>query len=115
MPKEYTQSVAEFIRKGGIISWGIVPTESSILSVQTPKKMASILSDYWGVISENTGLTLRQIAEQALIAPARCCLRDVATEPTGKCEISRAEEKIVEKAFAFLPEISQILRTEYHL
>jgi hypothetical protein len=115
MPKEYTQSVAEFIKKGGIISWGIVPTESSILSIQTPEKLASTLSNYWGVISENTGLTLRQIAEQALIAPARCCLRDIATETPGKCEISNAEEKIVERAFAFLPEISQILKAEYQL
>jgi hypothetical protein len=115
MPKEYTQSVAEFIKKGGIISWGIVPTESSILSVQTPEKMASLLSDYWGIISENTGLTLRQIAEQALIAPARCCLRDIATETTGKGGISNAEEKIVERAFAFLPEISQILKAKYQL
>jgi hypothetical protein len=115
MPKEYTQSVAGFIKKGGIISWGIVPTESSILSAQTPEKMASILSDYWGVISQHTGLTLRQIAEQALIAPARCCLKDIAAETPGKCEISYAEEKIVERAFSFLPEISQILKTEYQL
>src|SRR4030042_996141 len=33
MPKQYAWSVAEFIKKGGLISWGIVPTESSILSI----------------------------------------------------------------------------------
>ena len=115
MPKQYAWSVAEFIKKGGIISWGIVPTESSILSIQTSESLASILSNYWEVISENTGMSLRQIAEQALIAPARCCLRDIATETTGKCEISDVEERIVEKAFAFLPEISQILKEKYNL
>jgi hypothetical protein len=115
MPKEYARSVAEFIKKGGVISWGMVPTESSILSTQTPEKMASILSNYWEAISENTGLALRQIAEQALIAPARCCLRDIATETTGKCEIPYAEEKTVEKAFAFLPEISKILKEKFKL
>jgi len=115
MPKEYTQSVAEFIKKGGIISWGIVPTESSVLSTQTPEKLASTLSNYWEVISDNTGLALRQIAEQALIAPARCCLRDIATETTGKCQIPNVEEKIVEKAFSFLQEISQIMKEKYKL
>jgi hypothetical protein len=58
---------------------------------------------------------LRQIAEQALIAPARCCLRDIATETTGKCEITNVEEKIVEKAFVFLQEISHILKGKYEL
>lgn len=115
MPKQYTGSVAEFLKKGGVISWGIVPTESSILSGQAPERLASILSNYWEVISENTELSPRQIAEQALIAPARCCLRDNANETTGKCEISNAEEEIVEKAFGFLPEISHILKEKFEL
>jgi hypothetical protein len=112
MPKEYTSSVADFIKKGGIISWGIVPTESSALSTQTPESLASLLSSYWQVVSENTGLPLEQIAEQALVAPARCCLRDL-TAATEKCDASSAEEKIVEKAFAFLKAISQLLKEKY--
>jgi len=115
MPKEYAWSAAQFIEKGGVISWGIVSTDSSALSTQTPEKLSSILSDYWKVISDNTGLSLEEIAEQALIAPARCCLRDIASETTGKCEIPNVEEKIVEKAFAFLQEISQILQQRYGL
>jgi len=115
MPKEYAWSAAEFIKKGGVISWGIVPTESSVLSIQTPEKLASVLSNYWKVISDNTGLPSRQIAEQSLIAPARCCLVDVTIETAGKCEITNVEEKIVEKAFAFLSEISSILKGKYEL
>ncbi len=115
MPKEYAWSVAEFIKKGGVISWGIVPTESSVLSIQTPEKLASVLSNYWEVISENTALSLDQIAEQSLIAPARCCLVDVTMEASEKCGISNVEEQIVEKAFSFLPEISSILKGKYGL
>ncbi|MGD0916337.1 MAG: hypothetical protein ABSB22_07760 [Thermodesulfobacteriota bacterium] len=115
MPKEYARSVAEFIKKGGVISWGIVPTESSVLSVHTPGKLASILSDYWQGISDNTGLVLRQIAEQALIAPARCCLKDISAETSEKCEVSHVEERIVEKAFSCLLEVSQILKGRYKL
>jgi hypothetical protein len=118
MPKEYAGSVAEFIKKGGVISWGIVPTESSVLATQTPETLAAILSDYWDVVSGNTGLSLSQIARQALVAPARCCLSDIAQSSTtdkteGECQVSSSEEAIVEKAFAFLPELSQILRRKY--
>jgi hypothetical protein len=118
MPKEYAGSVAEFIKKGGIISWGIIPTESAALATQTPKTLATILSDYWGVISENTGLGLNQIAVQALVAPARCCLSDAGqvntvSETASECPVSSIEEGLVEKAFAFLPELSQILRDKY--
>jgi hypothetical protein len=118
MPREYAGSVAEFIRQGGIISWGVVPTESTILATQTPETLAAILSNYWEVIFESTGLSLNQIARQALVAPARCCLSDTsqitaASKKAGECQFSSSEEMIVEKAFAFLSELSQILRDRY--
>ncbi len=120
MPKEYASAVADFIKGGGIICWGIVPTESTLLSRETPEKLAGQLSGYWEVVSQNTGLPLRQIAEQALIAPARCCLTDVeqvnaANEITEKSCSSSIEERLVEKAFAFLPQVSLILRDKYSL
>jgi hypothetical protein len=118
MPKEYAGSVAEFTKKGGVISWGIVSTESTVRATQTPEGLAAVLSDYWEVISENTGLSLTQIAMQALVAPARCCLSDIGQSSTtdkneGKCQVYSSEEEVVEKAFAFLPELSQILRHKY--
>jgi hypothetical protein len=118
MPKEYAGSVAEFIKNGGVISWGIVPTESTILVTHTPETLAAILSDYWEVISESTDLPLNQIARQALVAPARCCLSDTSQVTTAgktvsECQFSSSEERIVEKAFAYLPELSQILRDKY--
>jgi hypothetical protein len=115
MPKEYTGSVAEFIKKGGIISWGIVPTEFKALEIQTPEKLASILTSYWEVITENTDISSEQIAEQALIAPARCCLVDITIETVERSKISNIEERIVEKAFSFLSELSQILKERYGL
>ena len=115
MPKEYTLCVADFIKKGGVISWGIVPTEFKTLEAQTPEKLASLLSGYWEVVSENTDLSLDQIAEQALIAPARCCLVELTIEAGERSKTVNIEEKIVEKAFSFLPELSQILKKRYGL
>jgi len=118
MPKEYAGSVAEFIKSGGVISWGIVPTESTALAAQTPEALAATLSSYWEVISENTGLSSSQIAKQALVAPARCCLSDLGQvnsvgKTASECQVSSIEEGLVERAFAFLPELSQILRDRY--
>jgi hypothetical protein len=118
MPREYAGNVAEFIKKGGIISWGIVPTESTVLAMQTPRTLAATLSSYWEVVSQNAGLSSNQIAMQALVAPARCCLSDIGQSSTadreqGKCQVSSSEEQIVEKAFAVLRELSQILRDKY--
>ncbi len=115
MPKEYTLSVAEFIKKGGIISWGIVPTEFKTLEAQTSEKLASLLSGYWEVVSENTDLSLDRIAEQALVAPARCCLVELAIEAAERSKTANIEEKIVEKAFSFVQEISHILKKRYGL
>ena len=115
MPKEYTLSVAEFVKKGGVISWGIVPTELRTLEAQTPEKLASLLSGYWEVVSENTDLSLAQIAEQSLIAPARCCLVELTIDPSDRSKVANIEEKIVEKAFSFLPEMSYILKRRYGL
>lgn len=118
MSKEYAGSVAEFIRKGGIISWGIVPAESRTLAAQTPERLAQTISDYWQVVSDNTGLALPQIASQALVAPARCCLSDIGQgtagdQNAGVCQAYSLEEGVVEKAFSLLPELSRILRHKY--
>jgi hypothetical protein len=124
MPKGYASSVAEFIKGGGIITWGIVPTDSASLSKETPETLARVLSGYWEVVSKNTGLGPGQIAEQALIAPARCCLKNIgqvgaADEAGGQkveaAHLSSIEERLVEKAFAYLELISSILREEYGL
>jgi len=124
MPKGYASAVADFLRGGGIISWGIVPTDSTSLSKEVPQTLARLLTGYWEVVSQNTGLTAKQIAEQALVAPARCCLKNIgqvgavdemARHTAEKDEVSSVEERIVEKAFSFLRELSQILRDKYDL
>lgn len=118
MPREYASAVAGFLRGGGVISWGIIPTESTILAKETPETLARRLIGYWEVVAQNTDLTEEQISEQSLVAPARCCLRDisqngdVALQIPEKGQSSPVEERIVERAFTFLPELSQILKEE---
>ena len=124
MPKGYADAVADFLRGGGIISWGIVPTDSESLSKETPETMAGLLSSYWEVVSQNTSLPAKRIAEQALIAPARCCLKNIgqvgASDDTTACETRGSpnltvEERLVEKAFACLGTLSEILKNKFGL
>ncbi len=112
MPREYASAVTEFLKSGRVISWGIVPTESAMLSKETPEKLAKRLMEYWEVVSLNTDISLKQIAEQALVAPARCCIKDM--EAKGQAHQSTSmEEKNVGKAFAFLGEVSGMLKDRY--
>jgi len=124
MPKGYANAAADFLKSGGIISWGIVPTDSESLTKETPETLARLLSSYWEVISQNTGLSAKQIAEQALIAPARCCLKnvgrvgasnDAAAYETKGSPNSTIEERLVERTFGYLGALSEILKNKFDL
>lgn len=124
MPGEYSSAAARFLRDGGIICWGIVPTDSTNLERETPESLGSRLAGYWESISQHTGLAPGQIAEQSLLAPARCCLKNtgqVGAAGEAACPITKKgagssiEESLVERAFGYLKEMSQILKDRYHL
>jgi hypothetical protein len=124
MPKGYAGAVAKYITDGGIISWGIVPTDSDNLSRHTPETLATLLLSYWKSVSDNTGISVKKIAEQALLAPARCCLKNVGCvgasddvrESKAKQTLdSTTEEQLVEGAFAYLRSLSRILRDRFAL
>jgi len=124
MPKGYADTTADFLRDGGIIAWGIVPTDSVNMSRETPETLAGLLTGYWEVVALNTGLPERQIAQQALIAPARCCLKNTgrvgASDDTTPIAADinadlTVEEQLVEQAFDYLGELSRILKGRYDL
>jgi hypothetical protein len=119
LPKGYAQSIADFLQSGGMISWGIVPTDSASLSKEDPASLTRRLLEYWGIIAANTHVSLKQVAQQALIAPARCCLKNCgavgavneSAKPGPTCAL-QPEETLVETAFAYLKEVSGRLREE---
>jgi hypothetical protein len=124
MPKGYAQAVADFIIGEGIISWGIVPTDSLTLDTETPENLEKRLLTYWEVIAENSRLPIKKIAEQALIAPARCCLKNIGqvgasdekkSSNTNGGHNLTLEERVVESAFKYLGIISKNLRERFNL
>ncbi len=122
MPAGYTEAVGNYLREGNIIAWGIVPTDSTNLGRETPETLAAKLIGYWEKVTKGTGMEGKQIAEQALIAPARCCLKNIGQVggvddgKSSSCQVPAAttiEETLVEKAFSYLPAISAILKDKY--
>ena len=123
MPKGYAAAIAQFLKGGGIISWGIVPTDGISQAKETAESLVKQLLNYWIVIASNSDVTTKQIAESALIAPARCCLKNIGQvggvnesihSQVNGC-VLEPEEKLVEAAFTYLKQVSRMLREEFNL
>jgi hypothetical protein len=95
-------SLREFINKGGIISWGIVPTYTEILEQESMDSLKDRLETFWEDLSRK-GVDQRKLLRQSLLAPATCNLMNVD------------KEKSVEKAFEVLRELSSRIREKYLL
>ena len=124
MPRGYAAAITSFLERGGVISWGIVPTDSDNLNRVTPETLVELLLDYWGVVSESTGIPIGKIAEGALLAPARCCLKNLgrvgASDDSVACDIKEGtgasvEEQLVDKAFQYLKSLSRTLKEKFGL
>ena len=121
MPSGYTEAVGAFLERGGIISWGIVPTDSDGQERETPQSLAEKLAGYWGVVAGETGLSPGRIAQQSLVAPARCMLKNVgnvgaAGEAEGqgdRTHLATTEEKLVETGFEYIRLLSRLLQERY--
>ena len=124
MPAEYAAAVGRFIGRGGIISWGLVPTDSVNQARETPELLEKRLEDTWRKVAECSDVPVLEIANNSLIAPARCCLKNVgrvgsvdeaATPMCSNDSAATDEERLVETAFEYLKAISGNLRRKYGL
>ena len=119
MPKSYAGSVAEFIRAGGIISWGIVPTDPALANQETPESLTERLLGYWQVVADEAGLPVPQVARQALLAPAKCCVKSLEFAAVnseiscGSNTESTTEEQSVASAYEKLKAVSAKLRGRF--
>jgi len=121
IPKGYAEDIARFLKSGGIISWGLVPTESATLGPETPETLYRRLVSYWELTADNADISVEEIARQALIAPAKCCIKNALSVEMGEgaqmvelsCPEPQLEESLVERAFTYLIKISAMLRDRF--
>jgi hypothetical protein len=90
------------VDKGGIISWGIVPTYTELLEQETIDSLIEKLQTFWEDLSRK-GVDPKRLLRQSLLAPATCNL------------LNPDKEKTVEKAFEVLKELSGKIRRKYGL
>lgn len=99
---KYTDQIRAFLNRGGILSWGIVPTLQEEYVQESIETLIGKLEEMWNYLDTH-GIPKEQVLSQAWLAPARCCLVNLDGNDT------------VEKAFGYLKEVSQRIRDKYNL
>jgi hypothetical protein len=95
-------SLREFLERGGVISWGIVPTYTELLERETVDSLLGLLETFWTALIAR-GVGRDTLLRQSLLAPATCNL------------MNPDKEKTVEQAFDMLRELSATVREKYGL
>lgn len=98
----YSKSIKRFLDRGGIIVWGVVPTNFEPFEAENINTLKARLTEVWDFLIDK-GIDREFLISRSLISPATCCL----VNPDG--------EKTVEKAFKIVTELSQRLRDKYGL
>ena len=98
----YAKSIKKFLENGGVIVWGIVPTNFEPFEAESHNSLICQLESIWSILDKN-GIDRDFLLSKSLISPATCCL----VNPDG--------EKTVEKAFQVVSQVSATLRDKFDL
>jgi hypothetical protein len=92
--------VKDFLERGNLISWGIVPTSFDEFMGEDVKGVAKRIEAMWDVLDKK-GLDRQLVVRQSLLAPATCNL------------VNPDKTATVERSFALLSEVSDYLKGKY--
>ena len=98
----YAKSINKFIEKGGVIGWGIVPTNFEPFNQENINSLEKKLNNVWDCLQKE-GIDMKLLLSKSILSPATCCL------------INPDKEKTVEKAFNVVRELSRQIREKYYL
>jgi len=98
----YAKSIKKFLDRGGILVWGVVPTNFEPFEKETITSLISRLQEIWSALDKK-GIDQDYLLSRNLLSPAACCL----VNPDG--------QKTVERAFAVARELSEMLRSNCRL
>jgi len=98
----YANSIKRFLDRGGVIVWGIVPTNFEPFTEENTSSLENRLEDIWQIL-DGKGIDLDFLLSRSLLSPATCCL------------VNSDKEKTVEKAFKMISSLSERLREKYKL
>ena len=93
----YPQAMKKHIERGGVLAWGIVPTNTEKIADQTVESLIGRFDSHVEKLAVATGLSNEIIIDQAIITPS--------------CGTGSLPVPVAEKVFSLLGETSKALRT----
>ncbi|MGC8720773.1 MAG: hypothetical protein ACP5TY_12305 [Thermodesulforhabdaceae bacterium] len=101
----YSSSIARFLDRGGVISWGIVPTNFEPFESENIDSLTQRFLELFNRVARalEPKIDKELLISRSLISPATCCL----VNPDGTVT--------VEKAFATVKQLSRRLREHFKL
>ena len=94
----YPESVAEFLNRGGLLAWGVVPTSIAVRE-QTVESLAKHLEKLMDHLAAKCKVAKQMIVEQAIITPS--------------CGTGVLEPEDAEKVFELTSELSKAMKVKY--
>ncbi len=98
----YAPAIKRFLEKGGVLSWGIVPTNIEPFEKESMDSLEGLLTQSWQKLWDK-GIDRDLMLDRSLLSPATCCL------------VNPDIEKTVEKGFETTRRLSARLREKYML
>jgi hypothetical protein len=98
----YAGAIKRFLDRGGVIVWGMVPTNFEPFEQENIDSLEKRLEEIWTVL-EGKAIDRDFLLSRSLLSPATCCL------------VNPDKEKTVDKAFAMIRDLSKRLRARYSL
>ncbi|MGQ9652590.1 MAG: hypothetical protein ACUVXD_00835 [Thermodesulfobacteriota bacterium] len=98
----YAGSIRRFFDRGGVLVWGIVPTNFEPFSREDLQGLQRRLYDIWDALARR-GIDREMILSRGLLSPATCCL------------VNPDRERTVEQAFGVVRRLSEEMRERHDL
>jgi len=96
----YPQDVRRFIQRGGIVAWGIVPTDEAALEKESAASLQDRLEEAIAPFTrQGSDISFRQLVAQGMLTPA--------------CGLLRLSPEAAAKALEILADLSQKVRSRW--
>jgi len=98
----YAGAIRSFLDRGGVIVWGMVPTNFEPFEKESTDSLEDRLTHLWQLL-DRKGIDTDFLLSKSLLSPATCCL------------VNPDMERTVENAFEVVRRLSARLREKYRL
>lgn len=93
----YASSIKKFLDRGGMLVWGIIPTNADPFEKESIDSLENRLIEMWAYL-DRKGIDRNFLMSRSMLSPATCCL------------VNPDIERTVEKAFNMVNQLSTRLR-----